>query len=567
MAKKYVCYFIILLSALLTLSALLFSRAWFSSHESWRYFVLLDQFKKSFLCGNIYPRWLPDLYGGYGYPIFLFYQPGFFFLGLLFSFLPGYPLLVFYFLIFFLFILGSICVFEIAFIIIKENLGALFAALMFLLTPYIYVNLFVRGDLSELTAMLLTPVPFYFLLKFIQILENTHQVSYKNLTLLVLSFGLVIISHPATALFYVPAFGLLAILQAKGLKYPKIYLVNLFVAMLLALLWTSAYWLPLFQMSQYVSGQRLIEDYYRASGHVVYLGQLFSRFWGFGTSNFSGHDGMPFPLGAIHFMVAFLGFFLGFKNRLIRNSFFIYVALIFIMTPGCTILWDRFLLFRYVQFPWRILSVTAIFQVMGGLGFVLYLKNQKKTLMKLLLCAVIGLTVFWEWPAFKAGGRVDFQKGYFLFLRNIRAGFHTFAVKWEYTPRNGAERVIALGPRGNGRPLVETELKKKIMYLKGHSQFKLHFKAELVRVGTITINQIYLPDWKIVVNNKNLDQKYIKGKIGPDARIRIGPLPPGTYEVVAYYKGPPYSSYRVAIVMILVVSLILAVFSYNKRAL
>jgi hypothetical protein len=571
MAKKYVCYIIIFIAVLLTLSDLVFSRVWFTAHEGlqdWRNFILMDQFKKSFLSGNLYPRWMPDLYGGYGYPTFLFYQPGFFFIGLLFSFLPGYPLSSFYFLILFLFIVGSIGVFEIALIIIKEKLAALFVAIMFLLTPYIYVDLFIREDLGELTAMLLTPVPILFLLKFIQNLENKDKVSYTNLTFLVFSFGLVFISHPATALFYVPTFVLLAILLARGLRHPKIYLVNIFIAVLLAFLWTSSYWFPLIQMSRYVPMGRLIDSYHKASEHVVYLSQLFSRFWGFGASYFGRQDRMPFPLGAVHFVAAFLGFCLGFKNRLVRNSFFIYVGLIFLMTPSCVFLWDKILILRYVQFPWRILSVTAVFQALAILGFGLYLKDEKNNILKIFFFLIIGITIFWHWPAFKAGGHIDLNKEYVAVQRNIRGRFNTLTDGGEFTPKLGAKNLAALGPRENKRRLVQIESKKKnrIWYVEGHSQFRIRLKAELHEVDTITINQVYLPDWKIVLNKKELDQQDIKSRLSPDGRIRIGPLSPGTYEVVAYYKGPPYSSLRIAVVMILAVGIIMVLFSYNKRA-
>jgi len=571
MAKKYICYLIILIAAVLTLSGLLFSKVWFTAHEGlqdWRNFILMDQFKQSFLSGNLYPRWMPDLYGGYGYPTFLFHQPGFFFIGLLFSFMPGYPLSSFYFLILFLFIVGSISVFEIARMIIKDNLAALYAAVMFMLTPYLFVDLFVREDLGELMAMLLTPVPVLFLLKFIHNLENKDRVSYINLTFLVFSLGLVFISHPATALFYVPTFALLAVLLARGLRHPKIYLFNIFIAVFLVFLWTSSYWFPLIQMSRYVPMARLIDGYHKASEHVVYLPQFFSRFWGFGASYFSSRDQMPFPLGAVHFLAALLGCCLGFKNRLVRNSFFIYVGLIFIMTPYCVVLWDKVLVLRYVQFPWRILSVTAVFQAMAILGLGLYLKDKKNKILKILFFLIIGLTIFWQWPAFKPGGRMDPKKEYVSVHGNIRGRFNTLTDGGEFTPKYGARNLAALGPRGNKRRLVEIEFEKKnkIWYEKGHSQFRLRFKAELNEVDTITINQVYLPDWKIVVNKKKLGQQCIKSRLSHDGRIRIGPLSPGTYKVVAYYKGPPYSSYRIAVAMILAVGTIIVLFVYNKRA-
>ncbi|GEM_PF-1908179 len=562
---KAACYLFICLSALLALSNLVFSGSWFSSHEDWRYFVLLDQVRKSFLSGNLYPRWMPDLFGGYGYPTFVFYQPGFFFAGLLFSILPGYPLYVFYVLLLFLFILGSIAVFEIALLLVKEYSAALFVAIMFLLTPYLYVNLFVRGALSELMAMLLTPLPLLFLFRFAKTMEINGRVSILNLAFLVFFFGLVILSHPATALFYVPAFALLAILQAKELAYRHQYLVHISVAALLAFLWTSSYWFPLIQMRPYVQMNRLIEGPYRASAHVVHWPQFFSRFWGFGNSGPSPDDSLPLPLGTIHFTVACLGFCLSYRTRLIRHSFLIYLVLILMMSPLSTLLWDKFLPLRFVQFPWRLLSVTAIFQALAISGLALFLRGRIPVLKKMLYGALIGITVLWQLPAFKPQSRVDFKRGYYLFLRNLRTGFHTFAVTWEYTPKNGAEKVIGLGPRGNGRPLVETESRSKIFYQKGHSPFRIRFKTTLHKKDTITINQIYFPDWKIMVNQRELSQPSIRKSLGPDARIRIGPLPPGTYEVVAFYKGPPHSRARQILATILASILVTILVVYNKR--
>ena len=50
--------------------------------EPLRYFVLLDHFRGAVLHGAAYPRWLPELFGGLGYPEFVFYQSLFFFVAL-----------------------------------------------------------------------------------------------------------------------------------------------------------------------------------------------------------------------------------------------------------------------------------------------------------------------------------------------------------------------------------------------------------------------------------------------------------------------------------------------------
>ncbi|MBY0406387.1 MAG: hypothetical protein K2Q01_01750, partial [Rickettsiales bacterium] len=50
-----------------------------------RYPYLLEQFRAQFDAGVWYPRWLSALYGGYGYPSFVFYPPGYFYFSLPFT--------------------------------------------------------------------------------------------------------------------------------------------------------------------------------------------------------------------------------------------------------------------------------------------------------------------------------------------------------------------------------------------------------------------------------------------------------------------------------------------------
>ena len=45
------------------------------THEAVRYPALLLHFQAALADGVIYPRWLPDLYAGYGYPTLSFISP------------------------------------------------------------------------------------------------------------------------------------------------------------------------------------------------------------------------------------------------------------------------------------------------------------------------------------------------------------------------------------------------------------------------------------------------------------------------------------------------------------
>jgi hypothetical protein len=147
---------LVLLAAAVVLTPLFFSSGWPAAHENSRYAVLLDHFREAWAHGHWYPRWLPNLNGGYGYPTFVFYQPGFFFLSLPFSWLPGFPDVVFKFLAWLLMACGGLGAFFLSKNFADRRTGLVCAA-WFLLTPYLYVDLYVRNDLSELLAMVLRP--------------------------------------------------------------------------------------------------------------------------------------------------------------------------------------------------------------------------------------------------------------------------------------------------------------------------------------------------------------------------------------------------------------------------
>ena len=54
---------------------------WVIGHnEGLRYLALAEHFRRVLRWTASYPRWLPELYGGRGYPTFVFYQPFVFFL-------------------------------------------------------------------------------------------------------------------------------------------------------------------------------------------------------------------------------------------------------------------------------------------------------------------------------------------------------------------------------------------------------------------------------------------------------------------------------------------------------
>ena len=143
-------------------SPIIATGSWFRTHDGRYYLYRLEHFHSAFDAGIWYPRWLPETYGRYGYPDFVFYQPGFFFLTLPFTWFADSET-------------ACICAIfsrsrpaQLVLICLRlwhPRWLSLCLAIVFLFSHYIAANLFVRGDFSELFAMLFCPWNALFLLR------------------------------------------------------------------------------------------------------------------------------------------------------------------------------------------------------------------------------------------------------------------------------------------------------------------------------------------------------------------------------------------------------------------
>src|SRR5207302_8333367 len=122
---------------------------WWASHEKYWYPVRVAEYVAAWRAGAWYPRWCPDLFGGYGYPFFNYYPPGVFaFAGALvalgLSTTAALKATVAAFAC-----AGGAGAFGLIRGETRRSDAALVGALVFVALPYRATDLFVRGDLAE----------------------------------------------------------------------------------------------------------------------------------------------------------------------------------------------------------------------------------------------------------------------------------------------------------------------------------------------------------------------------------------------------------------------------------
>ncbi len=180
--------------------------------------------------------------------------------------------------------------------------------------------------------------------------------------------GLVLTHNLSAAIFSPFALLYLATLtwRAEGgrRRVPGMGIGSLVIGILLA----AWYWLPALAELGYVQLGPSTQDYFHYSNHFRTL-NLVQKGWLFSYSTTAGHKvNSPFAMGLAQAAFAVLGglalIVRGLRHRLETRWWFILLGLLIstaMITPLSKPLWDHLPLLPVVQFPWRFLSVQALF--------------------------------------------------------------------------------------------------------------------------------------------------------------------------------------------------------------
>jgi hypothetical protein len=407
--KKKLAIILVLIAAGLA-SRWLFRPGYFNMHDDLQIMRQL-QMEKCWQDGQLPCRWVPDMGFGYGYPLFNFYPPLPFYVG------QGFRALGFSFIntakiLFGLqFFLSGITMFVLA-----NSLwgvwGGLLSSVFYIWTPYHSTDVFVRGALNESWAFIWFPLILWAGKKLAE------KEQFKHLIWLAFSFAMLLLTHNIMVLIFIPV--LLAWVIYWWYKYDKFpwNKPKLFGQYLLSALWALGlagfFTLPMFLEKRFTHIESMFSGYFNWRAHFVSLHQLFiSRFWGWGPSVWKQADGMAFPVGHVHWIIAVIitGYILArgvfkvvtkkeikmkTKHPLLLIGLFGFgLVYAFLMHEKSTFIWLKVTFLQLAQFPWRLLAGIVLFSsIMAGAVYKIW---QKKWLVWLLIIAVIG----WNWTFFR----------------------------------------------------------------------------------------------------------------------------------------------------------------------
>jgi len=511
---------------------------WLVGHyEGMRYLALAEHFRRALLATAGYPRWLPDLYGGRGYPTFVFYQPFIFFLDTLWrgAFHGSRAL---WWTLWSLLVTGGLG----AYLLGRRSGGirwGLLVAGVFLLSPYLYVDLFVRQALSELNSLMLLPWAFLALLWVRDRTQNAER-TFGPVCLLSVSVAALIYAHPITsALFCIFAAPMVLALCWRGRSFDLQVAARVVLGFGLAILLSAPYWLPFTLMKGEVNLNAAFDGDF-ATHHTVYWSQFFRRDWGFGGSTAdSPDDGMPLQLGAPHFALALIAAILSRRRPVAIASFGAYIAALVAMTPWCTELW-RLPVFQQVQFPWRTLAMTTALQTLLLAGAGETFSRLRRPVQVLAALALLAALLVWHKDQFQTGSRIEDADAA---LREEVAG-----ARWQILRYNGVDEfrpktTPAGDPKALGDAPILNAADGTLSFEPQSNRYHIVATLRASKNTWLDLRQLYFPGWQVTVNGRRVTDEELLRHLRRDGTMRLPVAVPNegqstVFQIEARYAGP-----------------------------
>lgn len=308
--------------------------------------------------GELYPRWAPNFYFGYGYPIFNYYAPLSYYAGLPVALMPWWDAVDGVRAVFILsLLLGALGTY--AFVRAHWGRGGgVVAAAAYSFAPYVlYVDPHARGDLAETWGMSLFPLALW-------AIDRLRRGSAGAWLLAVALVAAVILSHNLLAL---ASFALLlawTAWQCTGREDTRAVCGLRLGALAAGVGLAAFFWLPVALEQEAVNLSTLIGDggHFDYRNHFLTLGGLLGPpgrlDWGATEAAFRLNLGLP------QWLLALAGGLLALLGRAParrRALFFVLAApgLVLMMLPLSAPVWERAPLLPYFQFPWRLLALAA----------------------------------------------------------------------------------------------------------------------------------------------------------------------------------------------------------------
>lgn len=480
-----------------------FKKGYFESHDGEWMIIRFSAFHQTLRNGQFPVRYTERLNNNYGYPVLNFLYPLPFYAAEIpkvagFNFTDSIKII---------FVATTIASALIMFWALSQVFGfkaAFGGSILYLFTPYRFVDLYVRGSLGENFAFALLPL----------VLGCVFKISKNKghfIPVLSVSIALLIIAHNVIALIFLPFFLIQSLIL---IKKDRLKIVRAFA---LGILVSTFFWLPALYDLKYVRLSQIKVS--EVADHLVPVRNLVVPSWGYGPTP-GGQNGLSTQIGIVSLFVfasvVFLAFFKHVKDKFVYFYLAVFVISIFLMTNFSLPIWQKVPGLDVIQFPWRLLSLV-VFCSSLLLAYLLNFADKKNVLVSIIVVSAISSTFFYIKPV----AFVERPDSYYATNEDTTTVRDEYLPLWVKEKSQRSSAKIELLDPGE----IVTKSEKTLNY-----QAKIKSDE-----GTgIQVNTIYFPDFQVFVDNQKASFSYNNEK----GFINFQ-LPKGEHEVIIKYIRSP----------------------------
>ncbi len=452
------------------------------THDGMDHVARIANFYKGLSEGIIFPRWAENLNWGYGHPILMFLYPLSSYLGSLFHFMG------------FSYIDSLKIVFSIAYIAsgITMYLWArkqfseymsIACAILYLYSPYRFIDLYVRGAVGEHVAFIFPPLVLYFILRYFEAKKQPQKVfSFAGVAI---SFGLILLAHNAISLMFIPIFIAYPLFLAKKKKE----ILAVYLAFFYGLLLSAFFTFPAFLEGKFTLRDIVVGNEYMYRFVTNPLTLLYGK-WNYGiTGQFSVQIGIINILGILIFpLVLFRLKKNPLEKKLLLFFFIAFLIAIFLVLPESNFLYQIVTTLKKFQFPWRFLSVsTFALSVITASIFLVIDKKYQKICLFIFITAMLIIS----FPFFRAKGYFQKPDSFFNTIYHGSTDTGESSPIWsirfmEHEPAGHIEKITG-----------DVTFKEKERHSTKHS-YVVVVSSDSARIQE---NTLYFPGWKVNVDD------------------------------------------------------------------
>jgi hypothetical protein len=374
----------------------------------------------SLQAGDLYPRWAPDFYYGYGYPIFNYYAPLTYYLSNLFDLWPGSDIVGSVKLVFILGLAGAAAG---VYLFVRDWVGprpGLLAAGLYVFSPYVFfVDPHMRGVLAESFSLGLFPLALWVYGRLLMDGRRRWLVLGAILqAALIMTHNLLAAVLTALLVAYVAWRGGWRLFQSWRQRGPRASLApwwipfgRAFLVMALGIGLSAIFWLPVLQERGDVHLTLTGPGHFDFHNHFLTLDELLAPSSTLDLGAAAPHFALN--LGAAQWLLALLALpalIWGPPGQRRLTGFFVLcsVGLVVLMLPISAPIWEMVPGMALLQFPWRLLGPVGVaLSMTAAAGFAFFAQLRFKGVGAMLqrrwsvmaLAVGIGLTLWLALPA------------------------------------------------------------------------------------------------------------------------------------------------------------------------